>query len=79
MEQSPYMVATVAEWYDENGWGVLFSDHISEGIWVHFSKIDMDGYKTLEIGERVEVDVEGPLGFDQDGFSYRARRVYPLY
>jgi hypothetical protein len=47
-------------------------------FWVHFSAIYMDGYKTLVPGQAVEVDVEGPLPFEQDGYRYRAKAVSPL-
>ena len=74
------MRATVQEWSDEEGWGVLAAPEIdSDGIWVHFSVIEMDGYKTLKPGGLVEVDVEGPLSFEQDGYRYRAIRVNPLH
>jgi cold shock protein len=53
----------------------VFADNVPEGIWVHFSNIEMGGFKTLTPGQRVEVEVEGPLPFDQDGFSYRAKRL----
>ena len=78
MERTSYAVATVAEWNDEEGWGVLETEDFPIGIWVHFSAIDVEGYKTLRPGERVEVDVEGPLPFDQDGYRHRARHLYPL-
>lgn len=77
MERSPYVVATVSEWRDREGWGVLVTDDVPEGIWAHFSALD--GFGNLQPGEKVEVDVEGPLPFDQDGYRYRARRVYRLY
>jgi cold shock CspA family protein len=44
----------------------------------HFSAIEMEDYKTLTPGRTVEVDVEGPLPFEQDGFRYRAQRVRPF-
>ena len=71
--------ATVAEWWEDEGWGVLVAPEIeSDGIWVLFSAIEMEGYKTLVPGRSVEVEVEGPLDFEQDGFRYRAKRVRPL-
>ncbi len=73
------MLATVNEWRDNEGLGVLQADELAEGIWVHFSMIEMDGYKTLRVGERVDVDVEGPLSFSQDGFRFRAIAVRPLH
>lgn len=78
MEKSPYVSANVSEWHNEEGWGVLSSSDVPEDIWVHFSAVDMEGYKTLTPGERVDVEVEGPLPFDQDGYRFRAKRVIPL-
>jgi CspA family cold shock protein len=79
VEQSPSVLATVSEWRNEKGWGVVFAEGVTEGIWVHFSNIETAGYKTLSVGQ-VEVEVEGPLPFEQDGFRYRARRLLvPLY
>jgi len=78
VERSPYVNANVSEWHNEEGWGVVSSAEVPEDIWVHFSAVDMDGYKTLTPGERVDVEVEGPLPFDQDGYRYRAKRVIPL-
>jgi len=72
------VIATVSEWRDQEGWGVATAADVPGGIWVHFSMIQMEGYRTLEPGQRVEVDVEGPLSFEQDGFRYRARTVRPL-
>lgn len=73
------MIATVSEWSDDEGWGVVWANEVPEGIWVHFSAIAMEGYRTLRPGERVDVDVEGPLPFEQDGFRYRSRSLRPLY
>ncbi len=38
------------------------------GIFVHFSSIEVEGYKTLREDEVVEVDLEGPLSLEQDGY-----------
>jgi cold shock protein len=73
------MIASVGQWNEEKGWGVVWAEQIPEGIWVHFSAVEMEGFKTLEPGERIEIDVEGPLPFEQDGFRYRARSLRPLY
>ena len=78
VERSPFVGAEVVVWHTEEGWGVLRSSEVPEDIWAHFSSVDMEGYKSLTAGERVDVEVEGPLPFDQDGYRYRARRVIPL-
>jgi cold shock protein len=77
MEQSPYVLATVSEWNGREGWGVVSADDVPEDIWVHFSVVDR--FANLLLGERVEVDVDGPLAVEQEGYRYRARRVHTLY
>jgi cold shock CspA family protein len=53
------VIATVREWSDEEGWGVLSADDTPGDIFLHFSNIQMDGYKSLQPGEQVEVEVRG--------------------
>jgi 'Cold-shock' DNA-binding domain len=48
------------------------------GSFVHFSAIQMDGYKTRRAGQKVEARFEGPLPFDQDGYRFRATAFWPL-
>ena len=73
------MIATVREWRDEEGWGVLSADEVRGDIFLHFSNIEMAGYKFAEAdGEQVEVEVKGPLGYDQDGCRYAASIARPL-
>lgn len=67
--------AVVREWHPELGWGVLDSDETPGGCWAHFSVIEMDGYRTLEAGESVDLTWETP---GQDGYNFRAVRVIPL-
>ncbi|WP_432829712.1 hypothetical protein [Dactylosporangium sp. CA-092794] len=64
--------ATVREWRDEEGWGVLDSPDTPGGCWTHFSGIDMPGYRALRPGEVVQLEWESP---GQDGYGYRAVRV----
>jgi CspA family cold shock protein len=68
----------VEEWSDTEGWGAISSPDVDGLVWTHFSAIEGDGFRTLRVGELVELDVEGPLGFEQDGFRYRALSVRPL-
>ncbi|QMU71194.1 cold-shock protein [Streptacidiphilus sp. P02-A3a] len=68
--------ATVREWYEEDGWGVLDSPETPGGCFVHFSDVAMRGLRRLTPGQRVELDWEAP-GFKQDGYDYRAVRVVP--
>ncbi|MEO3754345.1 cold shock domain-containing protein [Streptomyces sp. B6B3] len=66
--------ATVREWRDEEGWGVLDSPQTPGGCWTHFSHVEADGFRSLEPGQRVRLEWEAP---GQDGFDYRAVRVVP--
>jgi cold shock protein len=71
-------VATVREWSTEEGWGVHEAPEAPGGIFVHFSFIEMEGFKMLRSGQRVELDLEGPLPFEQDGCRWYGRCVRPL-
>lgn len=52
------------KWFKaEKGYGFITVEGQSEDIFVHFSAINADGYKTLEEGQTVEFDVvEGDRG-----------------
>jgi CspA family cold shock protein len=51
-------VATgVVKWFNaEKGYGFISQDD-GPDVFVHFSAIDMQGYKSLEEGQRVEFEV----------------------
>jgi len=63
------MVATgprtqgAVKWFNEaKGFGFILDDS-GEEVFVHFSAIGGDGFKTLQEGDRVEFDVvSGPKG-----------------
>jgi CspA family cold shock protein len=75
----PRTPATVEWWSDEEGWGALAaSAETPGGVFVHFSAVQMEGYKSLRPGEKVEARIEGPLRFEQDGYRFRATSVWPL-
>jgi cold shock protein len=48
---------TVKWFSNEKGYGFIEREG-GEDVFVHFSKIAMDGYKTLVEGQKVEFDVE---------------------
>ncbi|SFG92454.1 cold-shock protein [Streptomyces mirabilis] len=64
--------ATVREWDDEEGWGVLDSDETPGGCWAHFSVIEMPGFRFLTPGRKVIMEWEEG---EQDGYQYRATRI----
>ncbi|MDX3076093.1 cold-shock protein [Streptomyces sp. NPDC088354] len=68
--------ATVREWSDEEGWGVLDCAETPGGCFAHYSDIEMAGFRTLSAGQPVVLEWEAP-GFLQDGYEYRALRVVP--
>ncbi|WP_347861266.1 cold-shock protein [Salimicrobium sp. PL1-032A] len=47
------------KWFsDDKGFGFIESEGQDEDIFVHFSAIDEDGYKTLEQGQTVTFEIE---------------------
>jgi CspA family cold shock protein len=69
--------ARVREFSNETGWGVLdATDGVADrGIWFHWNVIDIDGYKTVSVGQMCEVEVETA---EQDGYHLRALSVRPV-
>lgn len=52
------------KWFNNaKGYGFVLPDEGGEDLFVHYSAIEMDGYKTLKAGQDVQFDiVEGPKG-----------------
>jgi CspA family cold shock protein len=70
-------VAGVVKWFDpDEGWGVIDAPQVPGGCFVHFSGIQMPGYRQLSAGQHVRFTFERP-GFLQDGCPYRAVAVWP--
>jgi CspA family cold shock protein len=64
-------VGTVKWFHNGKGYGFITRDE-GEDIFVHFSEIEMEGYKKLEEGQEVEFTVaEGEKGL-------QAQEVIPL-
>jgi CspA family cold shock protein len=57
------MNGTVKWFNDSKGFGFITPDDGSRDVFVHFSVIQAEGYKSLAEGKQVEYDVEnGPKG-----------------
>jgi len=58
------MAQGTMKWFnDSKGFGFISLDDGSKDVFVHHSSIDMEGFKTLSEGQRVEFDVvQGPKG-----------------
>ncbi|HFE38548.1 MAG TPA: cold shock domain-containing protein CspD [Gammaproteobacteria bacterium] len=58
------MATGTVKWFNNaKGYGFISPEEGDTDIFAHFSAIDMDGYKTLKQGQRVEFElIEGPRG-----------------
>lgn len=64
------------KWFNaEKGYGFLSNDEGGEDVFVHFSAIQMDGYKSLTEGQKVTFDVEPD---PKNSSKMRAVDVKPL-
>ena len=64
------MVRGTVKWFNaDKGYGFLAVDG-QDDVFVHWSKIVSDGYKTLEDGQHVEFQiVDGPKGREADSVT----------
>lgn len=49
---------TVKWFNDQKGFGFITNESNNEDVFVHFSAINSDGFKTLQEGQRVTFDTE---------------------
>ena len=58
------MATGIFKWFSNaKGYGFISPDEGGDDIFAHFSSIEMEGYKSLKEGQRVEFDVsDGPKG-----------------
>lgn len=61
------------KWFNSaKGFGFINESEDDRDIFVHYSSIDMDGYKALKEGDEVEFElVEGPKGPQ----AHKVRRI----
>lgn len=51
------------KWFsDKLGYGFIVCEELDEEVFVHFSEIQMDGYKTLKEGDIVSFDYDTEVG-----------------
>lgn len=50
------MTGTVKWFNNQKGYGFIYDENGND-VFVHYSGLDMEGYKTLEEGQAVEFDV----------------------
>lgn len=64
------------KWFNESkGYGFISNDEGGEDVFVHFSSIMVDGFKTLAEGQQVSYDVEPD---PKNSAKLRAINVQPL-
>ena len=60
------------KWFDsQKGFGFITNEQSGKDIFVHFSGIALNGFKTLEEGQQVSFDTtQGPRGEQADNVNY---------
>ncbi|GGK44289.1 hypothetical protein GCM10010124_41410 [Pilimelia terevasa] len=61
----------VIVWRPEKGTGVIETENGLK-VWANFSAIEMDGHKSLDVGQRVEVEY---IDVQQDSYEHRATKI----
>jgi CspA family cold shock protein len=63
MEGDSMALGTVKWFNDAKGFGFIQPEQGGDDVFAHFSAIQMDGFRTLRQGERVDFEiVQGPKG-----------------
>ena len=64
----------IVKWFNEQkGYGFITRDNGGSDVFVHYSAIKGNGFKTLEEGQEVEFDVQqGPKGLQAADVAVRS-------
>ena len=71
------MATGIVKWFSNaKGYGFISPDEGGDDIFAHFSSIEMDGYKSLKEGQRVQFDVStGPKGLQASKICFADSRA----
>ena len=59
MEVVLYMPTGTVKWFNENkGWGFIVPDDGGDDVFVHYSAIESEGFKTLKEGQKVDYELK---------------------
>jgi CspA family cold shock protein len=63
-DEETAMAQGTVKWFNaDKGFGFITVDDGSKDVFVHFSAIESDGYRSLDENQRVEFDItQGPKG-----------------
>lgn len=60
------------KWFnDQKGFGFISADQTNEDVFVHFSAVEMDGFKSLKEGQLVNYEAE------KSAKGWKATKVVP--
>jgi CspA family cold shock protein len=58
LEVFAYMPVGKVKWFNESkGWGFIIPDDGGDDVFVHYTAIENDGFKTLKEGQRVNYEL----------------------
>ncbi|MCD2098650.1 cold-shock protein [Rhodococcus rhodochrous] len=64
-------------WRREDGWGAIDCVQTPGGCWVHFSEVEIHGFRALDPGQEVDFEWQKPTG-RVEGFAFMATQVRPV-